>query len=270
MLETPDCLSISPVNKKLNFEVMDDGENHELQELHQFDLELDSIDLSLDISEELMKDDKFSPCRTRSGVVYESGLKRRKILTNSRRRKKAYTSSARQRTRTSSGHSGTGSLADCSENDSDDHMSDHMMSDLAEAEERLSLPPPLNYLKEPVSRFSHRRHQAGDIPSSPISSFLPEDRLSPIKQTAVSNASCFPMPVVVDLHSTHGSDHRPRLGSPVVWVLRQLRHKSHRPPPLTGPPLIHQIMSILDPLNLPNTMLGKLTQLSARLEQCIR
>ena len=178
MLDTADCLSISPVNKKLNFEVEGhEEEGHELQELHQFDLELDSIDLSLDISEELMKDDKFSPCRTRSGVVYESGLKRRKILLSSRGRKKPNT-----RSRTSSGQSGAGSMADCSGNDSD---ISNIMEDLAEAEERLSLPPPLNYVNQRFDLPREPPHQH-DIPSSPISSFMPEDRLSPLKQSAVS------------------------------------------------------------------------------------
>jgi hypothetical protein len=160
MLDTnEDCLSISPVNKKLNFEVEDPEEDrHSLLELQQFDLELSVHDLSLELQ---MNADKFSPMRTRSGVVYQSGLKRRKLHI----RKKASI-----RSRTHSGQSGTGSMADCSGNDSDDPAETQQ----AEAEDRLSSPPPLSYMKNSVSRFpfGHSRPTVQDPPSSPISSYL--------------------------------------------------------------------------------------------------
>ena len=66
------------VNKKLNFEMDDTEDDHVLQDLHQFDLELDSVEMAMDLSEVIIQD-KFSPCRTRSGRVYESGVKKRRL-----------------------------------------------------------------------------------------------------------------------------------------------------------------------------------------------
>ena len=171
------------VNKKLNFEVEDADDEHVLQDLHQFDLELDSVEMAMDLSEEIIQD-KFSPCRTRSGRVYESGVKKRRLRLASKRSKKP------MRTRTHSGQSGTGSLADCSENESETSNSEYTQ-DLGGhvhcALDRLDVcqsdvPPPLNYLKAPVSRLYQAREKTDhhDIPSSPIS-FMIEDRFSPIK-----------------------------------------------------------------------------------------
>ena len=73
-LDSPSVLS--PVNKKLNFDLHDDEEGDVLNDLNQFDLELDR----LASDEELENFDKFSPCRTRSGLVYESGNKKHKTF----------------------------------------------------------------------------------------------------------------------------------------------------------------------------------------------
>lgn len=196
MLETDDYVSISPVNKKLNFEPEDEGQD--LQELQQFDLELDTITYgkTLDLSGDNNNGKNFSPCRTRSGVVYESGLKRKKVIcsTANRRRPKK----EGRRSRTNSGRSGTGSLADCSENESGDdqeRLSDNVMADLSQAEERLA-PPPLNYCKNPVSRFSLSRERPADFHemlSSPTHSFMnhaQEDGLSPIKRAVWNQSRC--------------------------------------------------------------------------------
>ena len=69
--------------------------------------------------------ENFSPCRTRSGCVYESGLKKRKFRLPKNGGKGGLTSSGTGkstgggRSRISSGQSGTGSVADCSENGSE-------------------------------------------------------------------------------------------------------------------------------------------------------
>ena len=69
--------------------------------------------------------DNFSPCRTRSGCVYESGLKKQRfrVRSSSKRVKTSAVSPAARvsgvRSRACSGQSGTGSIADCSENGSD-------------------------------------------------------------------------------------------------------------------------------------------------------
>lgn len=182
LLDATECRPIIPVNKKLNFELDDEDEGLQLQDLNQFDLELESINnLSIDFQD----DDKFSPCRTRSGVVYESGLKRRKELDSSSEKSRRKKRTFRLR-HTSSAKSETGSMADCSENDSgDDRMSD--LAEMDESEKRLSLPPPLNYMKNPVSRIhllerSRPTRLDMDMPSSPLSSCIAEEHLlSPVK-----------------------------------------------------------------------------------------
>ena len=143
---------MSPVNKRLNFEVdMKDDNDDVLEDLNQFDLELEPVGLGSE--EELEQFDKFSPCRTRSGLVYESGVKKHKFRLASRGRA--------ERSRTLSGQSGTGHLADCSENES-------------ETEDQ-----PVT-----VSRFSQIREKPHfhDIPSSPIQSNILEDLRSPSKE----------------------------------------------------------------------------------------
>ena len=156
-----------PVNKRLNFDLHVEEDDHDLlNELsNQFDIELER----LASDEELEQFDKFSPCRTRSGLVYESGNKKHKFrLSSSRGQRKL-------RSRTLSGQSGTGHLADCSENESETSNVDYT--------EDLVRPPPLNYFKPAVSRFSQIREKApyGEIPSSPISSNMMEDHKSPVK-----------------------------------------------------------------------------------------
>ena len=129
---------MSPVNKKLNFDLGEEDAGVEgvveegcpglarLEELPQFPLELGWPDCS----EEL--EDKFSPCRTRSGRVYESGLKRRRWRV---------CGPGRDRQRTESGQSCGGNLADW-EGESD---------------------------TEHPGRFSlHRGHQPVGIASSPL------------------------------------------------------------------------------------------------------
>merc|ERR1719323_1187326 len=152
---------MSPVNKKLNFDlhVHENEENDVITDLHQFDLEL------LETDEELEAFDKFSPCRTRSGLVYESGNKKNKFLVSSHRK---------LRSRTLSGQS-VGHLADCSENESETSNVDYT--------DDLVKPPPLNYYKPAVSRFSQIREKQSyhDIPSSPISSNILDELKSPVK-----------------------------------------------------------------------------------------
>ena len=148
---------MSPVNKRLNFEVdMKDDNDDVLEDLNQFDLELEPVGLGSD--EELEQFDKFSPCRTRSGLVYESGVKKHKFRLASRGRA--------ERSRTLSGQSGTGHLADCSENESETSNSE-------DTEDQPS-----------VSRFSQIREKPHfhDIPSSPIQSNILEDLRSPSKE----------------------------------------------------------------------------------------
>ena len=172
---------MSPVNKRLNFEVNDEDDEEVLLELNQFDLELESADLALD--EDILKPDKFSPCRTRSGLVYESGLKKHRFRLASKQRKK------KLRSRNHSGQSGTGSLADCSENESETSNSEYtedIVKPMPVAMDSNDNPPPLNYQKAPISKFSQVRERPdnNDIPSSPISSYMVDDRMSPIKESS--------------------------------------------------------------------------------------
>ena len=150
------CL-LSPVNKRLNFS-FDTGDastatsslvtmnnNHVMShdaETHaincdpsssiQFDMDIDHQLALLD--ESYLRGgnstaagggfDNFSPCRTRSGCVYESGLKKQRFRLRSAKRLKTESAAlangeATERTRVCSGQSGTGSIADCSENGSD-------------------------------------------------------------------------------------------------------------------------------------------------------
>jgi len=133
--------------------------------------------------------DNFSPCRTRSGCVYESGLKKRKFRRYPKKSKKLAaagavgrnddTSSSGGRTRALSGQSGTGSVADCSENGSEVEDNSGFICDRLEFDEPHS-PPPLNYTKNVVSRFTlpRERKYRHDIPSSPISHHIAEHELS--------------------------------------------------------------------------------------------
>jgi hypothetical protein len=160
------CL-LSPVNKRLNFSfdasdaatattsshVVMNNNNHVISRHAterssanacdpsssiQFDMDIDHQLALLD--ESYLRDgggsnsaaagggfDNFSPCRTRSGCVYESGLKKQRFrLRGSAKRVKtertallANGGEGSERTRICSGQSGTGSIADCSENGSD-------------------------------------------------------------------------------------------------------------------------------------------------------
>ena len=149
-----------PVNKKLNFDNIEDDNANELVNnlsLAARQHELDNIELKqLGSDEELEQFDKFSPCRTRSGLVYESGVKKQKFWLGSRGRT--------ERSRTLSGQSGTGHLADCSENESEASNSEDT--------------------EDTVSRFSQIREKPHfhDIPSSPIQSNILEDLRSPSKE----------------------------------------------------------------------------------------
>jgi len=162
-LDSPSVLP--PVNKRLNFDLSDgeDNNDHPLHQLrNQVDIELER----LASDEELEQFDTFSPCRTRSGLVYDSGNKKHKfrVFRNPGQRK--------LRSRPLSGQSGTGHLADCSENESETSNVDYT--------EDLVKPPPLNYYKPAVSRFSQIRERtlSREIPSSPISYNMME---SPLK-----------------------------------------------------------------------------------------
>ena len=73
--------------------------------MDQFGIELDHGEIALDLTE---NEDKFSPRRTRSGRVFE---------TKSARRRHRHSAQESDRSRNSSGQSGTGSLDDSSEND---------------------------------------------------------------------------------------------------------------------------------------------------------
>ena len=71
--------------------------------------ELEHGEIAMDLSEETLLDDKFSPRRTRSGRVFDSNMKRRR-----HRDRESHQS---PRSRNSSGQSGTGSVGDSSEID---------------------------------------------------------------------------------------------------------------------------------------------------------
>ena len=212
-------MPFSPVNKKLNFSFdaldssdlapqpcdamsMGDALNHHHV---QFDLEIyDKFNCGLPGENQKVDSENFSPCRTRSGRVYELREKKKRRLRASKRPRKTL------RTRMNSGQSGTGSLVDCSEeyeeseddNDASEDLGgieelnhsfddridnfpnldmDEEMSNLLEG--AVPYPPPLNYNKHPVSRFSepHCRPFQG-IPSSPISYCVMDDS-SPVKHT---------------------------------------------------------------------------------------
>ena len=75
--------------------------------MDQFGIELDHGEMALDLTEN--NEDKFSPRRTRSGRVFETK--------SSRRRRQRHTAQDSDRSRNSSGQSGSGSLDDSSEND---------------------------------------------------------------------------------------------------------------------------------------------------------
>ena len=152
-----------PVNKKLNFDNIEDDNANELVNnlsLAARQHELDNIELKqLGSDEELEQFDKFSPCRTRSGLVYESGSKKYRFRTLSG----------------ASGQSGNGHLADCSENESEASAGDYT--------EDLPRPPPLNYYKPAISRFSKIREKPlfNELPSSPTSHMM-VDHKSPTKE----------------------------------------------------------------------------------------
>jgi len=165
----------------------------ELSDLTQFDMELD--DHTVSSSSNKCEIDTFSPCRTRSGRVYESGLKKRKF--RSQGSEKKVKKVVGERCRAASGQSGTGHVADCSDNgsdNSDEHIiGDTIMDRLAFPAEPMSptrtghyvnlgmSPPPLNYEKYPVSRMytgARERKYRHDILSSPIHNQVIENELS--------------------------------------------------------------------------------------------
>ena len=200
--ESTDCLDIAPpVNKKLVFGLEDEEEDGQLQELNQFDLDLDS---ATDLSMKFDDDDKFSPCRTRSGAVYTSGSKR-KALCSSSEKSQVKRASMRTRHASSRSHkSETGSMADCSGNDSDERMSENepLLSNLTEEEEfekekesvyfePYPLPPPLTYQKNPVSRLRTSSRPVPfefrlELPSSPLHGYAQDDPFSSPFKTRVS------------------------------------------------------------------------------------
>jgi wee1-like protein kinase len=198
-----DAIQFTPVNKKLNFNLDDsdlEGSDVRTRDVQPIMENHPQFDLELDLGGVYNQIDNFSPCRTRSGCVYESGRKKRKFRISTKSSRKNLSG----RKRTSSGQSGTGSAADCSENGSEisednlgsvhcdrldffggvDPSSPHPLNYVGGVDP--SSPPPLNYVKNPVSRFSfprERRHRH-DIPSSPISHPLMEQDLSsPIHKT---------------------------------------------------------------------------------------
>ena len=206
--ESSDGVDIAPVNKKLVFGLDDEEEDgHQLQELNQFDLDLESAaDLSIKFDDE----DKFSPCRTRSGAVYTSGSKRKMCSTSEKSHVKR--SSMRTRHTSSRSHkSENGSLADCSGNESDERMSENeRLSNLTEEEELekekesvyfepYPQPPPLNYQKNPVSRLRTSNRPVPfefrlDLPSSPIHGCAQDDPFSSPFKTRVSPISSHQVP----------------------------------------------------------------------------
>ena len=95
--------------------------------------------ISAAVKSSTTNDDTFSPCRTRSGCVYESGMKKRKFRTQSSKKKLKSAGvkpvnlpdlptveSVSRRSRMASGQSGTGSVADCSENGSETSDTDNL------------------------------------------------------------------------------------------------------------------------------------------------
>ena len=202
MDESTDCLDLAPpVNKKLVFGLEDEEEDGQLQELNQFDLDLSATDLSIKFDD----DDKFSPCRTRSGAVYTSGSKRKAFCSSSSEKCQVKRASMRTRHASSRSHkSETGSMADCSGNESDERMSENerMLSNLTEEEEfekekesvyfePYPLPPPLTYQKHAVSRLRTSSRPMPfefrlELPSSPLHGCAQDDPFSSPFKTRVS------------------------------------------------------------------------------------
>ena len=125
-----DSPNFTNVNKKLNFGNLDDEEPSSVRDIGdegpQFDMDLDHLDdmmlEGVHGSIQLSDFESFSPCRTRSGCVYESGLKKRKFRNYKKKAKRSST----VRARIFSGNSGTGSIGDCSENGSDGSGDDNV------------------------------------------------------------------------------------------------------------------------------------------------
>ncbi len=147
----------TPVNKRLNFDLnsspsplmagtaavttLQAGGLLPACDSTQFDMELEELEdiqNNGDNNNQVTKTssgselDNFSPCRTRSGCVYESGMKKRKFRLAGAKKKMKRNAGGRSlhaaasdncddmqengaRSRAASGQSGTGSVADCSE-----------------------------------------------------------------------------------------------------------------------------------------------------------
>ena len=133
--------------------------------MDQFGIELDHGEIALDLTEN--NADKFSPRRTRSGRVFETK--------SSRRRRQRHTAQESDRSRNSSGQSGTGSLDDSSENDESEMNS--------EGDQHQEYSGVFSYLKRnPRCRLNlSESSQEVPITSSSSSSFMFDGLLSPRK-----------------------------------------------------------------------------------------
>ena len=139
--------------------------------MDQFGMELGHGEIAMDLSDETLLGDKFSPRRTRSGRVYEYD-------SNTKRRRDRRGSQQSPRSRNSSGQSG-GSVGDSSDQDQSEEYF-HLTSSYFQSNTR----PP------------SRRLDLGELSSEtkdqelPISSFL-DDILSP-KKFKVKDGHIYP------------------------------------------------------------------------------
>ena len=130
-----------------------------VDKMDQFGLELGHGEIAMDLSDETLLADKFSPRRTRSGRVYDSSSKRRRDRRGSQQS---------PRSRNSSGQS-AGSVGDSSDQDQSDEYF-HLTSSYFQSNTR----PPSRRLD--LSELSSETKDQ----ELPISSFL-DDILSPKK-----------------------------------------------------------------------------------------
>ena len=124
--------------------------------MDQFGMDLGQLghgEIAMDLSDETLLDDKFSPRRTRSGRVYDSSTRRT--------RHRGRETEQSPRSRNSSGQSGTGSE-----------------TEQEPGEEFLHLPG--QYFQS-HTRITSRRLDLSEDQELPISSFLLDDILSPKK-----------------------------------------------------------------------------------------
>ena len=130
--------------------------------MEQFGIELDHGEMALDLTEN--NEDKFSPRRTRSGRVFETK--------SARRRRQRHTAQDSDRSRNSSGQSGSGSLDDSSENDEIEMNSEGDQQEYSGV---------FSYLKRNPRCRLNLSESSQEVPITSSSSFMFDGLLSPRK-----------------------------------------------------------------------------------------